>query len=349
MLKHSLGELIISFFRNYLAAQKGCSENTISSYSDCIRLLLQYCGECLNKTIDQLSMEEISDKIILEFLDHLERVRHNKPQSRNTRLAAIRSFFRFLALQEPELVSVCERVCAITFKKTTKSVIEPLLDNEVAAFLEAVDQTTFKGVRDYAVLLLLYNTGARVQEIIDLKWADVRFENPYFVKLTGKGRKERIVPLWDKTILALTHYLEWTQKLKVHHERIFLNKHNEPITRFGIRTIIQKYAEIVRTTSTDLCQHPVSPHTFRHTTALHMIQSGVDVNVVKDFLGHAHINTTCQYITINLEMKRQAIEECEKKVTIIKGKNEKAKWHDNDVMDYLKKISKESVLCDVRA
>jgi site-specific recombinase XerD len=298
----------------------------------------------MQKTIDQLSLDEISDQLILNFLDHLEKVRHNQPQTRNNRLAALRSFFRFIALHEPELVPLCERICAIKFKRTTKKVIEPLHDDEVTAFLEAIDQSTLNGKRDYALILLLYNTGARVQEIVDLKWSDIRDEEPFTVKFTGKGKKERIVPLWQKTITAIKLYLEWRQMNNILHDKVFLNKYKKPLTRFGIRTIIQKYTTLVRNKYPAFCQYTVSPHTFRHTAATHMIQAGVDVTVVKDFLGHADINTTCHYITINLDMKRKALEESERKI----NKNNEIsepKWQNDEIMRFLNDLSrKKSVM-----
>ncbi|MFC1853288.1 tyrosine-type recombinase/integrase [candidate division CSSED10-310 bacterium] len=344
MTTHSLGQLIISFFRSYLAAQNGFSIHTIASYSDCIRLLLSFCCHQLHKTIDKLAMEEITDEIILDFLDHLETVRNNAPQTRNNRLAAIRTFFRFLALQEPELSEVCERVCAIRFKKTKKKVIEPLDNKEVVALNNAIDTSTVAGKRDYALMLLLYNTGARVQELVTLKCSNIWLEKPCFLKLMGKGKKERIVPLLDETVAAIKSYLDIREKVEPEHDSFLLNKHGKPITRFGILYIIKKYKKKAEKTCPSLRQKKVTPHTFRHTYALHMIQAGVDLISVKDTLGHADINTTSKYVTIDIEMKRKALEKSQ-----IHTKSDKAKtlkWREPETLKFLENLSRQGYLCE---
>ena len=238
----TFGTLIISFFSNYLAYQKVYSPETIASYSDCIRLLINYSCQRLNLDIDKLAMDMISDQIILDFLDHVEQQRKNTPETRNQRLAAIKSFFRFAASQEPMLIAVCERVCAISKKKTAHKVIEPLENHEVKAILSQPDINKLNGLRDKALLALLYNTGARVQELIDLDISDLSWENPKPVILTGKGKKQRIIPLYAETVEAINVYLKSRENAAVHHEALFLNAKGERITRFGIGYLITEYA-----------------------------------------------------------------------------------------------------------
>jgi len=260
----TLGSLVFSFFRNYLANQKGCSQNTIASYSDCVRLLLRYCCEHLAVNSDKLSIEMLSDKLILDFLDYLEQERGNDPNTRNQRLGAIKTFFRFLALQEPTLTLVCERVCAISAKKTQHKVVATLDDNEIRLILGETETGTLLGARDQALLALFYNTGARAQELVDLDLPALRLEVPFQVLLTGKGRKERVVPLYEETVTAIKHYLDLRQQARIKHEALFLNARGVRITRFGIGHIVAKYAGRAARECPSLAHKKVTPHTLRH-------------------------------------------------------------------------------------
>lgn len=345
----TLGTLIVSFFRNYLANQKGYTRNTIASYSDCIRLLLSYSCDRLGLSFDKLSLEMISDQIILDFLDHLEQDRGNVPQTRNQRLGAIKTFFRFLTIQEPTVAVVCERVCAISFKKTEHKVVATLDNNEIDAILAEVKTDALQGVRDQALLSMLYNTGARVQELIDLNVSDLRTESPLQVLLTGKGRKQRIVPLHAETVSTLQDYLDQREQLGTENEALFLNARGERITRFGIGHILSKYAALASRNCPSLASKNVTPHTYRHTTALHLIQSGNDISVVKDWLGHADIKTTSQYVEINIEMKRKALETLPPPQVPQAQQDEKPQWHNSRVLRFLeglsKQVSRPTALC----
>ena len=343
----TLGTLIVSFFRNYLVNQKGYPQNTISSYSDCIKLLLTYSCDHLEVSIDKLDLVHFTDELILDFLDYLENERGNTIATRNQRLAAIKTLFRFLALQDPTFIVVCERVCAISAKKTVHKVIESLEKDEIDAIFSAVKADTLLGARDQALFHMLYNTGARVQELVDLDLSDIRMEKPHQVLLTGKGQKQRVTPLFPETIVAIQHYLKLREKAQFESKVLFVNSKGERITRFGIRYIIEKYVGLAAETTPSLKTKNVTPHVFRHTTALHMIQSGNEITVVAAWLGHADIKTTSIYVTINNEMKRKALETFPPPTAPqTKGPNEPL-WHDPPILAFLNNISRQATLCEV--
>lgn len=343
----TFGTLIVSFFRNYLGHQKGYSPNTIASYSDCVRLLLNYSCERLAVSFDRLDLEMITDTLILDFLDHLEQDRGNAPATRNQRLGAIKTFFRFLALQEPTATAVCERVCAISDKKTEHKVIATLDNGEVKAVMDCAQAKTdtVSGARDQALFHLLYNTGARVQEIVDLVVGDLRTEAPVQVCLTGKGRKQRIVPLHEETIEALQHYLKLRTAAGIESAALFVNAQGERITRFGISHIVSKYATMAEGGCASMAGKKVTPHTFRHTAALHMIQSGVDISVVKEWLGHADVKTTSLYVDINVEMKRKALEAFPPPIDPRTTPPAAPQWHNPTVLNFLESLSRKAALC----
>ena len=335
-MTHTIQSLIVSFFHNYLRDQVGCSPYTIQSYCECIRLLIQYCCRQQQVTADQFNIETISDNMILAFLDSLQKDRGNLPQTRNHRLAAIKSFYRYLALQEPTLMDACKRICAIRAKKTEQKIIEPLTEEEVKAILEAVPSGTHWHKRDYALILLMYNTGARVQELADLNTQGLRIDRVPQVKLKGKGGKERIVPLWNETAEALRRWIKAREHTGISTEHLFINAHRRQISRFGIAHILAKYTARAAETCPSLHEKNVTPHTFRHTTALHLIQSNVDISVAKDWLGHADIRTTSLYVDINMEMRRKALEQCPPPGI---DKDEPMLWHQPQILALLHSIA----------
>jgi integrase/recombinase XerD len=335
-MTHTIQSLIVSFFHNYLRDQSGCSPNTIQSYCECIRLLIQFCCNQQQVSADALDMETINDETVLAFLDSLEKERGNLPRTRNQRLAAIKSFYRYLALQEPTLMDACRRICTIRAKKTDHKIIESLTEDEVKAILGVIPSDTLWHQRDYALILLTYNTGARVQELADLAVDNLKTDGAAQVKLKGKGGKERIVPLWDETAQALKRWLKARKHAGISAENLFVNAHRQQLSRFGIAHIVAKYANQARQECLSLRDKKVTPHVFRHTTALHLIQSGVDIVVVKDWLGHADIRTTSLYIDINIEMRRKALEQCPPPGV---KKDEPMLWHQPQVMALLHSIA----------
>ena len=342
---NTLGNLIVNFFRHYLSKQKGYSPNTIASYSDCIKLLLAYCCQQFDRSFDKLDLDMINDEIILNFLDHLEQKRGNKANSRNQRLAVIKTFYRFLALQDPQLTEICEKICSISVKKTEHTIITPLKNNEVNAILDAVDnKNTLQSLRDKALLLCLYNTGARVQELVDLNLQHLFLDKPQQVIITGKGKKQRIVPLWEETVNAINTYIDYRQKQNIENDALFLNTKGIRITRFGILYTIRKYTKKAALICTSLKNKTVTPHVFRHTAALNLIQAGVDIATAKDYLGHSDIKTTELYININIEMKQKALEKCTPNF-LINNNNLKPQWKNEKINSFLENLSKKHALC----
>ncbi len=289
---HPIADYIYSFFYNYLAGAKGLSTNTIAAYRDTMKLLLCFCAEHIKKSVDQLNIEDLDDRIILTFLDHIENKRGNSRKTRNARLAGIRAFFCFVGREEPTLLNQCRKIRDIPLKRTEQKTIEYLDNDEIQAILNSLDPQSRTATRDKALLLILYNdTGARVQEIADLTIHDLRLDTPGQVNLLGKGKKQRACPLWPETVDALHSCLKNRQPEDPKDEHVFLNANGKPITRFDIRHITQKYAEKAAEKCPSLKKKTVGPHTFRHSTAMHLIRAGNDINMVKLWLGHADINT----------------------------------------------------------
>ncbi len=338
---HPLARFVHGFFSDYLAAQKGLSANTILSYRDSIKLLLQFVSREAAKPLDKLTLENFDATLVVAFLNDLETTRGNCTQTRNNRLAAVRALFRYVAAQEPILLQRCQRICDIPLKRTQHKTIEYLENKEIRAILDSVDPTSPNALRDYALLLFLYNAGARVQEAVDLTLAALRLEAPFQVKLIGKGNKERICPLWPETVAALENYLRQRDPPVHDQPSVFLNARGEPITRFGIRYIVNKYATKAIKTCSSLKSKTISPHSIRHTTAMHLLQSGNDITVVKAWLGHADVNTTHGYVEIDLDMKRKALEACQPPQA--KSDNHRRRWHKPSILQWLDELSKAPV------
>jgi site-specific recombinase XerD len=342
---HPIARYVHGFFHDYLAAQRGLSPNTILSYRDALKLLLRYVARQVGKPVDKLLTEHFDEKMVVAFLTHLEANRGNSPQTRNNRLSALRAFFRYVARQEPTLLLQCQRICAIPKKRTEHKVIEYLEDQEIGALLEHVDQNSRNGARDYALLLFLYNTGARVQEVVDLKVGDLRLDAPCQVKLTGKGRKERVCPLWPETVAAIRNCLEHREPDTAQIPSVFLNANGQPITRFGIRYIVRRYAAKAAAECPSLESKKTSPHSVRHTTAMHLLQSGNDLSVVKDWMGHADVNTTHAYVEIDMKMKRRALE-ASHPPEVATSKKKRPKWLQPSILQWLDDLSKSAnIMC----
>jgi site-specific recombinase XerD len=341
---NTTGTLVMKFFHNYLANERGVSINTISSYSDCVRLLLGYAADRLSLSLDKLTFGLIDEQIILDFLDHLEANRANAAPTRNQRLASIKTFFRFLAHHEPTMLAACERVCAIRAKNVPHKVMDTLDSGEVQAIFKEIKADTVHNARDLALLSLLYNTGARVQELVDLDVGDLRLEVPCHVKLTGKGNKERIVPIHKETADDLNRYFNMRADGGVSSKTAFFNDKGTRITRFGVSYIIKARVAAAAIHKESLVGRKITPHTFRHTTALHMIQSKIDIFIVKEWLGHASIKTTSLYVEINIEMKRRALADFPPP-TSSGIAPERANWRKPSVMEFLNNLSRGVTLC----
>ncbi len=341
-MNHSLANIMKRFFSHYLPVQKGLSVNTIQAYRDAIKLLLCYAADTIGRPVDRLVVEDITEKVVIAFLDYVEQKRGCSSRTRNARLAAVRTLFAFIAREEPVLLLQCRRIRAIPLKRTRHETVDYLEEKEMQAILDAVDINSRTGIRDRALLLLLYNTGARVSEIVALKIPDLRLTGAGQVHLLGKGKKHRACPLWPETVTALQDYLKQRTPKESGIEQLFLNANGAPITRFGIRHITGKYAAVAQQQCPSLKTKTVNPHTIRHTTAMHLLRSGNDVNMVSYWLGHADINTTHIYLEIDMDMKRKMLE----KTASPTIKNKKL-WHKPDILQWLDNLAKTPELCVV--
>jgi integrase/recombinase XerD len=342
-MTHILAKFIKRFFSHYLPVQKGLAVNTILAYRDAIKLLLCYASDTLKKSVEQLRIEDINESIVLDFLEYLENTRACSARSRNARLAAIRTLFGFIAREQPCLLLHCQSIRTIPLKRTQHKTVDYLEENQMQALLDAVDLNARTGIRDKALLLLLYNTGARVSEIVQLNVADLRFDGTAQVKLLGKGNKYRSCPLWPETVEALSDYLKQRTAKDPAASQLFLNANGSPLTRFGVRHIIGKYATAAKNQCPSIAAKIVNPHTIRHTTAMHLLRAGNDVNMVSYWLGHADINTTHIYVEIDMEMKWTMLQK-----TAAPAVKKPPLWQKPDVLQWLKALAKMPQLCAVK-
>lgn len=304
---YTLGKALRDFFGNYVRQLRGMSSHTVLSYRDSLKLLLIFVAGRNNTTVSGLCIESIGVPDIIAFLDHLETVRKNGITTRNIRLSAIHSFFRHVATAYPEHLDQAQRVLSIPFKRASTRTIEYLEFEEIRAVLDAVDRSTTDGRRDYALLALMFNTGARVQEIVDLKTTDLDLSSSLSVRLYGKGRKERICPIFPETAQVLQECLEEQGADMRKPVAVFRNHVGGPLTRFGVRYILAKHLRKAARAHPSLGKKRLHPHSMRHSTALYLLKSGVDLSSIAHWLGHTSVNTTNKYARMDLEMKREAL------------------------------------------
>jgi site-specific recombinase XerD len=300
------------FLLEHLITERNLARNTQRSYRDTLRLLLPFIAEQAQKMIDKLSVSDLRAELIRKFLLDLEEQRNCGIATRNQRLSAIHSLAQFIGLHSPEHLEWCRQVRAIPFKKATRPAIAYLEKAEMDALLAAPDRSTIQGRRDHALLLFLYNTGARADEAAQLTISDFAFacapqRDHSFVLIRGKGNKMRRCPLWMQTINELIPLVQGRDS----NEHAFLNRCGQPLTRFGIHAMVERHAKRVSERLKSLKTKRVSPHTIRHTTATHLLRAGVDINTIRAWLGHVSINTTNIYAETDLEMKAKALAHCE--------------------------------------
>jgi integrase/recombinase XerD len=296
-----------SFFTQHLPEVRGASPHTVRSYRDSLVLLLRFAAAHARRSVAQLDLDAFTPDVIIAFLNDGEQARRNRSSTRNVRLAAVHAFFRFVASVHPEHLEQCQRILAIPFKRSGARVIEYLEYAEIQAALLTIDRTTRDGRRDYALLATMFNTGARVQEILDLRPSDLQLALPAHVRLVGKGRKERLCPLWSQTAQLLRAYIGERGLTPASTQPLFVNHRAAPLTRFGVRYILAKYCDRARTTCPSLTGKRLHPHSMRHSTAVHLLKAGVDLVTISHWLGHASPNTTHRYAAIDLETKRAAL------------------------------------------
>ncbi len=300
---------VTSFLTHYLTAQRNLSPNTIKAYRDVFTLLLRFCRDVQGVAPEKLRLEQIDVSLVETFLDYLETERKSSPTTRNHRLAALHAFFRYVQAEEPDRMLQCQKILAIPQRRHARPTVAYLSKEELAEVLAQPDLRTSKGRRDAVLLSILYDTGARVQELIDLSVGDVRLDPPVQLRLLGKGRKMRAVPLMENTAQLLHDYIHENQfdRSEQFDKPLFRNMRNQRLSRSGIRYILHKYLVGARSKRPSL-NRSVSPHTLRHSKGMHLLQSGISIDMIRDFLGHVDVKTTQIYARANLEMKRNALE-----------------------------------------
>jgi site-specific recombinase XerD len=308
-VKHNaLGRILVKFFQEYLPTLRGMSTHTVHSYRDGLVLYLRFVSSRKRCGIEGLDIENLTAAQVEEFLADLERIRGNAIPTRNVRLAALHTFARFAASEAPEHLAELQRILAIPFKRGSQRVpLEYLDQREVEALLATPSRPTPAQERDHALFALMFNTGARVQEVLDLKVRDVRLAPPYQVRLHGKGNKVRICPIWAHTAARLRRLIERSLWTAEPDNPIFVNVHGAKLTRFGVRYILRKRIAVCATEVATLKDKRIHPHSLRHTTAIHLLKAGVDFATISQWLGHASLNTTMAYARADLDLKRQAL------------------------------------------
>jgi integrase/recombinase XerD len=297
--------LLQEFFLRRLVAERGASKQTIASYRYAFELLLGFAEQRCGRPPSSLTLRDLDAPLILAFLDHLETERGNSARSRNARLTAIRSFMHYASTRDPACLPVVQRVLAIPAKRFDRPILGFLSRDEVAAVLDAPDRSTWSGHRDAVLFATLYNTGARVSEITGLRMEDLLLDRQTSLLLHGKGRKERVIPLWRSTVMQLRAWL--TQIDQRPESPVFPNRAGSPLSRSGVHQRLQRAVAEAAKHCPSLLGRSISPHTMRHTTAMHLLQSGVDLTVIALWLGHEDPSTTHQYLEADLAMKEAAL------------------------------------------
>lgn len=298
--------LIERYFCEYLVAQRNVSPQTISSYRDTLRLFLRFTEQRFRKPPVSLTLSDFDAPQVLTFLDYLEKERNNGVRSRNQRLAAIRSFLKYASLQDPTALVSISRSLAIPVKRFDRRLVSYLSREEMTAVLNAPSSTTWNGRRDQAMFATMYNTGTRVSEIITISVEDLHFGPTATLRILGKGRKQRVVPLWKTTARRLRG---WLREIDTEPKSpLFPNRGGERLTRTGVRSRLDLACIAASLSCPGLRNRSISPHVIRHSTAMHLLQSGVDMTVIALWLGHESTVTTHMYVEADLGMKRRALE-----------------------------------------
>ena len=300
---------LTAYLSHHLAAQRNLSPNTIRAYRDAFTLFLRFCRDQRGIALERLALKHIDVPLVEAYLDHLEDQRRVSVRTQNHRLAVLHSFFRYVQSEAPEHLLQCQRILAIPLRRHPRKLVGYLSKDHLGAILAQPDLHTWVGRRDAVLLSVLYDTAARVQELIDMTAGDVRLDAPAQVRLFGKGRKMRAVPLMEPTVQLLHDHLRdyGLDRPEKSDVPVFQNRQGQRLTGWGVRYILDKHVRAVRTDTPGFTQ-PVSPHTFRHTKGMHLHQAGVSLEIIRDFLGHEGVTTTQIYARANLEMKRKALE-----------------------------------------
>jgi integrase/recombinase XerD len=331
---------LTDFLGLYLPGERGLSHNTICAYKDTFLLFLTFMKERQSIEANKITLQLITQERIIKFLDWIQTERHCSNSTRNARLAALHCFFHYLQYRHPVRLYEWQRILSIPIKKTEKKTRNYLSLNAIKILLEQTNPSTLKGKRDLGLLSLMYDSGARVTEIINLMPSSMNFNKPYTIKLIGKGNKGRIVPLMESQVELLKDYMQSSMLLESNASdyALFSNSRMEKFTRMGITRILKKYTDKARDVNPSLYPQNVTPHIFRHSKAMHLLQSGVNLIYIRDFLGHASITTTEVYARADAKLKREALEKAH--VGVAKNKNnESSSWmKDAELLEWLRAL-----------
>ena len=330
----SVGLWVRRFLSEYLVHERGVSRNTQQSYRDTFCLFLPYVAAQRKTTVDNLVVDDLSPKIVSDFLTHLEQTRSCSVATRNQRLATLHAFARFTGERSPEHVGWCAQIRTVPFKRGWRNAIPYMEKDEVDALLCAPDRTTDHGRRDYTLLLFLYNSGARATEAAQVLIEDLTWDSSGSgsVKVRGKGRKIRFCPLWKKTMAEIQPLIRGRDVASP----LFLNRYGESITRFGIHALVARHAATAAEKIPSLRTKRISPHTIRHTTATHLLRAGVDLNTIRAWLGHVSLDTTNIYAETDLAIKAKALAACDPGGG---HRRIKKRWRDDpSLMEFLRRL-----------
>ena len=324
----TLGALLFAFFEDHLKAQKGVSTATVKSYRDAVRLFILFVARDLNRRLTRLQVEDLTAERVRRFLISLESERHNHVRSRNQRLAVLRSFFEYLASRAPEHLIEAERVMAMPVKRAPVPSTLFLERDEIGTLFARLPASGRYALRDRTLLMLLYNTGARVQEIADLRLHNLDLEH-HHIRLHGKGDKWRSCPLWEETVSLLHQLLRQDGPPE---QPLFVSQRGQALTRFGIYKIVRRHTACLAKRGNNGQHRSISPHVFRHTAAVHLLEAGVDVNVIRSWLGHVSLETTNRYAEISTAMKEAALRACQPPMQDGVGSPTQPIWRDDPAL-----------------
>jgi integrase/recombinase XerD len=331
MTAPTLGSHLYAFFEDYLKVQKGLRLASVQSYRDALRLFLCFVAKTCHRKLSRLSLSDLTAERVLAFLHHLETDRGNHVTTRNHRLAALHTFFEYLASRSPEVLDEAQRVACIPIKRTHPPQTHFLERDDIQSLFSRLPSKGRLALRDRTLLLFLYNTGARVQEVADLRVENLELRAPPRVHLCGKGGKWRVCPLWAETASLLARLLDERTRQVTPGSPVFVSGQDRPLTRFGIYKLVRRHAGL-------LCEGSksppprLSPHVFRHTTAVHLLEAGVEVNVIRGWLGHVSLDTTNRYAEINVRAKEEALLACQPPTSSSEVLPRKPIWRDDETL-----------------
>jgi integrase/recombinase XerD len=314
MQRKELSYYITNFFTEYLNNEAGLSINTIKSYRDAFILFYKYLEEAGICKISKLKMDTLNVYNVTGFLDWLEQARNCSISSRNQRLAALKAFCGYVTRKNPEESALCQSVLKIRIKKTPQKSVEYLSVDAIQYLLKMPDKHSIQGIRELAMIALMYESGSRVQELIDLRVGDIAFRSPNTLTLTGKGNKARVIPISSNAADIIKAYLNSAGICDVVHP-VFVNRYDKPLSRSGVSYVLNKYGQMARKARPDLFPSKLHPHILRHSKAMHLLENGVNLIYIRDFLGHSSVTTTEIYARCNPELKRKYIEQAGSLIT----------------------------------